>query len=168
DFSKIEKGKKIYRPQPTSLPEVIKAAARAMEYPLSQHGFKLSVELDEDLPPVSVDRDALEQAVLNLLHNAMKYSGNSQEIELRLRKSSNLALIQVIDRGVGIAPQEQKKIFEKFYRVSSQENDRLPGTGLGLSLVHHIVTAHGGRIEVESAPGKGSTFSILLPLEKGE
>ncbi|MFZ2053822.1 MAG: HAMP domain-containing sensor histidine kinase [Candidatus Aminicenantales bacterium] len=168
DFSKIEKGKKIYRPQPASLPEVIKAAARAMEYPLSQHGFKLNVELDEDLPAVSVDRDALEQAVLNLLHNAMKYSGDSREIELRLRKSGNLALIQVIDRGVGIAPQEQKKIFEKFYRVPSQENERLPGTGLGLSLVHHIVTAHGGRVEVESAPGKGSTFSIFLTLEKGE
>ncbi len=168
DFSKIEKGKKIYRPQPASLPEVLKAAARAMEYPLSQHGFKLRVEMDEGLPAVSIDQDALEQAVLNLLHNAMKYSGDSREIDLRLRRSGNLALIQVADRGVGIAPQEQKKIFEKFYRVPSQENERLPGTGLGLSLVHHIVTAHGGRVEVESAPGEGSTFSILLPLEEGE
>ncbi|MGB7294908.1 MAG: HAMP domain-containing sensor histidine kinase [Candidatus Aminicenantales bacterium] len=168
DFSKIEKGKKIYRPQPASLPEVIKAAARAMEYPLSQQGFKLNVELDEELPAVSIDRDAIEQAVLNLLHNAMKYSGDSREIDLRLGRSGRLALIQVIDRGVGIAPQERKKIFEKFYRVPSQENERLPGTGLGLSLVHHIVAAHGGRVEVESAPGKGSTFSIFLPLEKDE
>jgi signal transduction histidine kinase len=168
DFSKIEKGKKIYRPQPASLPEVIEAAARAMEYPLSQHGFKLNVEVEESLPAVSVDRDALEQAVLNLLHNAMKYSGDSREIDLRLRRSGKLAAIQVIDRGVGIEPHEQKKIFEKFYRVPSQENERLPGTGLGLSLVHHIVTAHGGRVEVESAPGRGSTFSIFLPLEQGE
>jgi signal transduction histidine kinase len=168
DFSKIEKGKKIYRPQPASLSEVIKAAARAMEYPLSQHGFKLNVEVEEGLPPARVDRDALEQAVLNLLHNAMKYSGDSREIDLRLRRSGNLAMIRVIDRGIGIAPQEQKKIFEKFYRVSSQENERLPGTGLGLSLVHHIVKAHGGRVEVESAPGKGSAFSIFLPLEKTE
>jgi signal transduction histidine kinase len=167
DFSKIEKGKKTYRPLPASLPEVIGAAARAMEYPLSQQGFKLNVEVEEDLPDVCVDRDALEQAVLNLLHNAMKYSGDSREIDLRLRKSGRLAVIQVIDRGVGIAAQERKKIFEKFYRVPSAENDRLPGTGLGLSLVKHIVAAHGGRVEVESAPGKGSTFSIFLPLEKG-
>lgn len=168
DFSKIEKGKKIYRPQPASLPEVVKAAARAMEYPLSQQGFKLNVALDENLPAVSADRDAVEQAVLNLLHNAMKYSGDSREIDLRLRRSGRLAMIQVVDRGVGIAPQERKKIFEKFYRVPSQENERLPGTGLGLSLVHHIVAAHQGRVEVESMPGKGSTFSIFLPLEKGE
>lgn len=167
DFSKIEKGKKSYRRQPASLPEVIKAAARAMGYPLSQQGFKLNVEIEEDLPDVYVDRDALEQAVLNLLHNAMKYSGDSREIDLRLRKSERKAVIQVIDRGVGIAPQEQKKIFEKFYRVPSPENERLPGTGLGLSLVNHIVAAHGGRIEIESAPGKGSAFSIFLPLEKG-
>jgi signal transduction histidine kinase len=167
DFSKIEKGKKTYRPLPASLPEVIRAAARAMEYPLSQQGFKLNVEVEEDLPDVCVDRDALEQAVLNLLHNAMKYSGDSREIDLRLRKSDKLAVIQVIDRGVGIAAQEHKKIFEKFYRVPSAENERLPGTGLGLSLVNHIVAAHGGRIEVESTPGRGSAFSIFLPLEKG-
>jgi len=168
DFSKIEKGKKIYRPQPASLPEVIKAAARAMDYPLSQHGFKLKVEVEDGLPAVPVDRDALEQAILNLLHNAMKYSGNSREIELRLRRHGNLAIIQVIDCGIGIETQEQKKIFDKFYRVPSQENERLPGTGLGLSLVNHIVRAHGGRVEVESSPGKGSTFSIFLPLEKSE
>jgi signal transduction histidine kinase len=168
DFSKIEKGKKTYRPLPASLSEVIRAAARAMEYPLSQQGFKLNVEIEEDLPDLYVDRDALEQAILNLLHNAMKYSGDSREIDLRLRKSDRLAVIQVIDRGVGISAQEQKKIFEKFYRVPSPENERLPGTGLGLSLVNHIVAAHGGRIEVESTPGKGSTFSIFLPLEKGE
>jgi two-component system phosphate regulon sensor histidine kinase PhoR len=97
----------------------------------------------------------------------MKYSGDSREIDLRLKKGDKMAVIQIIDKGVGIAAQEQKKIFEKFYRVPSAENERLPGTGLGLSLVSHIVAAHGGRIEVDSSPGKGSTFSIFLPLEKG-
>ena len=166
DFSKIEEGKRIYRPEPASLTEIIQTAARAMEYPLSQQGFKLHVQVEKGFADARVDRDAIEQAVLNLLHNAMKYSGLSRDIDLRLQKKDSHALIQVIDRGVGIDPKEKERIFEKFYRVSSEENKRLPGTGLGLTLVSHIVKAHGGRIEVESEPGQGSTFSIYLPLEK--
>lgn len=166
DFSKIEQGKRVYRPETASLSEIIQTAARAMEYPLSQQGFKLHVQADEGLPEVRVDRDAIEQAILNLLHNAMKYSGESREIELRLQRKDDYALIQVVDRGIGIDPREKERIFEKFYRIPSEENKRLPGTGFGLTLVSHIVKSHGGRIEVESAPGKGSTFSIYLPLEK--
>ncbi len=166
DFSKIEQGKRIYRPETASLSEIIQGAARAMEYPLSKQGFKLHVQADEGLPEVRVDRDAIEQAILNLLHNAMKYSGESREIELRLQRKDGHALIQVVDRGVGIDPREKERIFEKFYRIPSEENKRLPGTGLGLALVSHIVKAHRGYIEVESTPGKGSTFSIYLPLEK--
>jgi hypothetical protein len=165
DFSKIEQGKRIYRPGPASLSEIIQAAARAMEYPLSQQGFKLNVQTEEELPEIWLDRDALEQAILNLLHNAMKYSGESRDIDLRLHRRENEAVIQVIDRGVGIDPGEKERIFEKFYRVPSEENKRLPGTGLGLALVSHIIKAHGGHIEVEGAPGKGSTFSLYLPLE---
>jgi signal transduction histidine kinase len=165
DFSKIEQGKRIYRPEPSSLSEIIQASARAMTYPLSQQGFELNVHVEEGLPDVRVDKDALEQAILNLLNNAMKYSGESHEIGLRLQRKDDQALIQVTDRGVGIDPREQKRIFEKFYRVPMPENERVVGTGLGLTLVSHIVKAHGGNIEVESAPGKGSTFSIYLPLE---
>ena len=165
DFSKIEQGKRIYRPELTPLDEIIKAAARAMEYPLSQKGFKLNVRTEEGLPDVRVDKDALEQAILNLLHNAMKYSGESREIDLLLQKKDDQAMIQVIDRGIGIDSQEQYRIFEKFYRIPSRENERIVGTGLGLTLVVHIVKAHGGNMKVESTPGKGSTFSIYLPLE---
>jgi signal transduction histidine kinase len=164
DFSKIEQGQRIYRLEPTSLSEVIQASARAMKYPLSQKGFELNVHAEEGLPDVRVDKDALEQAILNLLNNAMKYSGESHEISLRLQRKDDNALIQVIDRGVGIDLRQQKRIFEKFYRVPMPENERIVGTGLGLTLVSHIAKAHGGNIEVESAPGKGSTFSIYLPL----
>jgi signal transduction histidine kinase/tetratricopeptide (TPR) repeat protein len=166
DFSKIEQGKRIYKRELTSLSEIIQASARAMKYPLSQQGFELNVYVEEGLPDVRVDKDALEQAILNLLNNAMKYSGESREIGLWLQRKDDQALIQVIDRGVGIDPREQKRIFEKFYRVPMPENERIVGTGLGLTLVSHIVKAHGGSIELESAPGKGSTFSIYLPLEK--
>jgi signal transduction histidine kinase len=165
DFSKIEQGKRTYRPELASLYEIIQAAARAIEYPLNQKGFQLNLQTTKGLPEVRVDRDAIEQAVLNLLHNAMKYSGESRDIELRLQRKDNQALIQVIDRGIGIDPQEQYRIFEKFYRVPTKENKRIMGTGLGLTLVSHIVKAHGGHIEVKSTPGKGSTFSLYLPLE---
>lgn len=165
DFSKIEQGNRLYRPEPASLYEIVEAAARAMEYPLSQQGFRLDVKTEKGLPKLRVDRDAMEQALLNLLHNAMKYSGESREIGLCLKKEDGHASIQVSDKGIGIDPQEQKRIFEKFYRVPSPENERIVGTGLGLALVSHIVEAHGGRLELGSERGRGSTFSIHLPLE---
>jgi len=166
DFSKIEKGNRAYKMEPSSLPEIIRTAARAMEYPLSQQDFKLFVQIEEEIPDIRMDGDAIEQALLNLLSNAMKYSGDSRDIELKLEKFENQAVIQVIDRGIGIDPREQKKIFDKFYRILSPENERMAGTGLGLSLVSHIVEAHGGRLEIESTMGKGSNFSIFLPLER--
>jgi signal transduction histidine kinase len=167
DFSTIEQGKRIYHPAPASLADIVRTAARAMEYPLKQQGFELDVKVDEGLPQVCVDQDAIEQAVLNLLSNAMKYSGDSRRIDLKTRREGDSAVIQVVDWGVGIEPKDQGRLFEKFYRVPTRENRSLPGTGLGLSLVAHIAKAHGGSVSVESAPGKGSTFSILLPLENG-
>ena len=167
DFSRIERGKKMYQLRPASLENVVGAAARAVQHPLAQLGFNLRVEVDNDLPPVRADADALEQAVLNLLSNAMKYSGESRAIDLRLRRDDGRAVIEVTDYGVGIAPEEQQRIFEKFHRVPSKENELVPGTGLGLTLVEHIAKAHEGEVTVRSAPGKGSTFSLRIPMENG-
>ena len=165
DFSKIEKGKRTYRREPACLSEIINAAVQATQYPLKQQDFHLNVHLEEELPDISVDRDAIGQAILNLLSNAMKYSGESRRIDLRVQKRAGHAVIEVTDRGIGIDPVQQKRIFEKFYRVPSEQNQRIPGTGLGLALVFHIVKAHDGHVEVRSVLGKGSTFSIHLPLE---
>jgi tetratricopeptide (TPR) repeat protein len=165
DFSKIEKGKRTYRKEPASLSEVAHAAARAMQYTFAQQDFRLSVDVEDDLPDIPVDRDAIEQAILNLLSNAMKYSGESRVIGLRVRQGPEHALIEVSDEGIGIDPAQQQRIFEKFYRMPGEGNERIPGTGLGLALVFHIVQAHGGHVEVQSQPGEGSTFSIHLPLE---
>jgi signal transduction histidine kinase len=164
DFSKIEQGKKLYRLEPHSLGAIVRAAAKAMQYPLSQQGFELRVSIDDRLPPVSADADAVEQAILNLLSNAMKYSGQSRTIDLMARRDGDRAVVAVTDRGVGIAPHEQRRIFEKFYRIEGPDRDRTPGTGLGLTLVEHVARAHGGAVHVESVPGEGSTFSIVLPL----
>jgi signal transduction histidine kinase len=166
DFSKIEQSQKTYARESVDLADVVRAAARAMAYPMTQHGFTLHLDIDERLPAVEGDRDAIEQAILNLLTNAMKYSGAGRGVELRLTRDRANAVIAVQDHGIGIARHEQGRIFEKFYRVPTPENQRIPGTGLGLTLVDHIVRAHHGSIDVESAPGQGSTFSIRLPIAR--
>jgi signal transduction histidine kinase len=167
DLSKIERGQKQYRLKATTLGDVVERCARMLEFPLAQHGFRLHVETADALPRVAADEDAVEQAVLNLLTNAMKYSGESRDIDLRLRRVNGEAIIDVKDRGVGIPAMHKAHVIEKFYRVPSAENAGIPGAGLGLTLVEHIVTAHGGRLEIESEVGRGSTFSIHLPLEPG-
>lgn len=168
DFSKIEQGRKTYHRQPCSLPAVVRSAAQAMTYPLSQQGFELRLAIAQDLPRVAADADAIEQAILNLLSNAMKYSGQGREIGLRLDRQNGDAVISVTDMGLGIPSDEHARIFEKFYRVAGRERQLIPGTGLGLTLVAHVVEAHGGRVTVRSAPGDGSTFSIVLPLCQSE
>jgi len=165
DFSKIEQGTRTYRFETTLLEDIIHAAKKAMAFPMNQKGFSLQVEVEKGIPPILADRDALEQAVLNLLHNAMKYSGESREILLMLRRNGNMACIDVIDHGVGILEENRGKIFGKFFRVPGIENQKIPGTGLGLTIVSHIAKSHGGKVEVFSHSGEGSTFSIILPLE---
>ena len=104
--------------------------------------------------------------MLNLIANAIKYSGDRREIELAAHAEDDAVVIDVRDYGVGIAPEHSQLIFERFYRVPSPENRHVPGAGLGLTLVAHIVAAHGGRVMVESAPGEGTVFSLRLPLER--
>ena len=166
DFSRIEQGRKIYRLQSTCLTDVVRSAARTMQYPLSQLGFTLNISIDDGVPPLQADADALEQALLNLLANAMKYSGDARQIEMRLGRNANEAFIDVIDHGLGISREEQTRIFEKFYRVRSAETDRIAGTGLGLTLALHVVEAHKGRLEVSSDVGRGSVFSVRIPLQE--
>jgi len=168
DFGKIERGKKTYRFQPCRLQEVVEDAARAAQYPLQQAGFALEIAAEPDLPQVRADSDALQQAILNLLINAMKYSGDSRRIVLRLDRENGHARIHVVDEGVGIAPEEQGRIFESFYRAPTAENMQIPGTGLGLTIVAHIAKAHGGDVDVASSLGHGSSFTIRLPIMEKE
>jgi signal transduction histidine kinase len=165
DFSKIEQGTRTYRFEATSLDKVIHAAEEAMAFPMDQKGFDLQVEIEGEIPEIQADRDALEQTVLNLLHNAMKYSGESREIQLKLHRNGNMVQVDVTDHGIGIVEEDRDRIFGKFFRVSGIENQKIPGTGLGLTIVSHIAESHGGRVEVKSQPGEGSTFSLILPVE---
>ena len=142
---------KRYRRDPVELADVVDRTVRAIGYPLARGGFTLNVDVDDRPPRVQGDADALEQALLNLLSNAMKYSGESREIDLRLFVPNGAAVIEVGDRGVGIPTAVQERLTEKFYRVPTAENERIPGTGLGLALVQHAVEAHGGHLTIQSA-----------------
>ncbi len=164
DFAKIEQGARIYHRQPVRLEEVVEESARVIGYPLKQSGFTLDLAVERTLPPIEADRDALLQAILNLLTNAMKYSGKSRRIGLELRREGANALIAVTDCGVGIAPEEHARIFDRFYRAPASQSQYIPGAGLGLTLVAHIAKAHGGDVAVRSSPGAGSTFTIRLPI----
>jgi signal transduction histidine kinase len=165
DLSRIEQGRKTYRMQTTRLGAVVRSAAKTMEYPLSQLGFKLTISSDDTEPTLIADADALEQAILNLIGNAVKYSGQARHIEMRMGTGASEAFVDVVDHGIGIPSEEQARIFEKFHRVQSAETEGIAGTGLGLALALHVVEAHNGRIDVVSAPGRGSTFSVRIPLQ---
>jgi signal transduction histidine kinase len=167
DFSKIESGAKTYELEPVRPDLLMRDTLRTLEVSLRHKGFKLSYEPPEEaLPPITVDRDAITQAIANLVDNAVKYSGDSTEIAVALRRTRDEVLISVRDHGIGISPEEQKKIFERFHRVSTGLVHNVKGSGLGLSIVSHIARAHGGDVTVESQLARGSTFTIRLPLDR--
>lgn len=167
DFSRIESGKKEYNFEPADARELIADAIEACKGRANQGGHTISfIQPETAVPPVSVDFEAMSLALTNLLDNAMKYSGEAKEIEMRLERKDGFVQMAVTDHGIGIPREEQKKIFEKFYRVSTGLVHDVKGSGLGLSIVEHIVEAHNGKITVESETGKGSTFTIHLPAEQ--
>ena len=127
-------------------------------------GFEIESKMPEEPVMILIDKDAISQAFLNLLSNAVKYSEERKHIRVEIVRETNSVLISVTDQGVGIARDELKKIFDKFYRVPNDMVKKPRGSGLGLTLTRHIVEAHSGNIEVDSEPGRGSRFSIRLPL----
>jgi hypothetical protein len=157
-MSKIEQGRKLYHPRPQPLAPVLRTAVRTIDYPLRQQGFSLRVDIDDALPDALIDGDALEQAVLNLIGNAIKYSGTGREIGVVLVREGDWAVIRVVDGGVGIPPGDRERIFEKYYRVPSPQNSEVPGTGLGLTLVSILPgsTGAGSRSIARRAAGARS------------
>jgi signal transduction histidine kinase len=163
DFSKIEAGRKEYKLSPADVGAVVSELLDTYSHQIRDQGFEMTIELARGLPPVEIDTGAISRAVLNLLDNAVKYSSPVKRIAVRVGKREHAVAIEIADCGIGISRADQKRIFEKFYRAGSELVHDTKGSGLGLSLVQHIVEAHRGTINVESAPGKGSIFTILLP-----
>jgi len=166
DFSKIEAGRKEYRFVSSDVAEIVETVLRTYEYQLRDAGFEVSTRIDQGLPMVAIDAEAISQAVVNLLNNATKYSEDAKKIEVAVAARDSHIAIEVADHGIGILRSEQQKIFEKFYRVSTTLVHNTKGSGLGLALVKHVVEAHGGRVLVDSELGRGSRFTILIPIPK--
>jgi signal transduction histidine kinase len=169
DFASIESGRKTYRFERSDVREVVCETLKTFGVRLQQDGFNLHLDgADTPLPPVRLDPGAIAQSLSNLLDNAVKYSGDDKNIHVVLRRDGDFVVISVQDHGVGIPRDEQQKIFDRFHRVSTGLVHDVKGSGLGLSIVRHIVEAHRGKVSVESRPGEGSTFSIHLPIEPPE
>ena len=164
DFSRMDSGVKEYCFEETDLVKVVRSSLEAYKFHIRENGFEIESELPDEAMMLKIDKDAISQSLLNLLSNAVKYSDKRKYIKVEVGMNSSAALISVVDHGVGIAKEELKKIFEKFYRVPAARGEEKRGSGLGLTLVKHIIEAHGGTIEVESEVGEGSKFTIKIPL----
>ena len=161
DWSRLEAGRTSLELERTEVPALLDRIGQA--YRAQQLPASYQTELDPQLPPVNVDRDAMAQVVLNLLHNAVKYTGEDKRIRVRARRAGRNVAIEVEDNGPGVRPHERKRIFERFYRADDLLSRQTEGTGLGLAIAKKIVELHGGRIELDSRVGQGSTFRVLLP-----
>src|SRR5262249_10264847 len=157
---RIEGGRRTYRMARAPVEPLVHQVIDAFAYPLREQGFKVEVHVDPDLPDVSVDSAAVEQALANLVDNAIKYSADRRAVGGGGRGLEGGVAIAGADEGIGIPRDEQARIFEKFYRVGRSETQGRRGSGVGLALVRHVALAHGGRITVDSEPGAGSRFTL--------
>ncbi len=163
DWARLEGGRQRYRKERLSARAIVDASLEAFRAQRLEAQVELSCQVPESLPPLEGDREALAGALLNLLHNAYKYSGAEKRIEIRAGTRNGGVDIEVEDHGVGIAKRDRKKVFERFYRVDNLLTRQTAGSGLGLSISRRIVEAHGGKLLLRSELGKGSTFTMHLP-----
>jgi len=165
DITRLEAGARPLRKTTLRVDTLVERVLLLLGPLASSHSIPLTTEFDKDLPVVIADPDLLAQAVTNVIANAIKYSPPSEEIRVSVRTDGSDLVIEVADKGYGIASEDVERIFEKFYRVPRVESADEPGTGLGLAFVREIMDSHGGYVTVESEVGVGSTFTLRLPVE---
>ena len=166
-FSRLEAGKNDYNFENADLNTIVDEVLLSFDFHLTEKKFMVNT-IKNDLPRISMDKEAIETSVFNLIDNAIKYSGESRKIDVTTGIDDKNVFVSVKDYGIGIAGVNQKRVYEKFYRVESASVHTTKGSGLGLNLVRSIVGDHQGRIELESEKGAGSTFTIYLPIERSK
>lgn len=165
-FSQIENNKRKYVLKTTNLNTVIEDATLALRNTFESKGFRYAFIANKPIPEIKIDRDAVSDAFINLIDNAIKYSEEKKEITIRTGKNEKYVYVEVEDHGIGISTQNQRYIFDKFFRVTEKDlANKVKGSGLGLAIVKHIMDAHKGEIKVTSNTGSGSTFRLLFPIK---
>ncbi len=162
-FSRIERNKYAFDFNETPAASIAESTAGAVRERFQPPGCRFEVNIAPNLPSVMADADAMVTALLNLLENAWKYSGEDKQITLAASAVDGSVCFAVRDNGIGLSPRDTKRIFKRFYQVDQRLSRSGGGCGLGLSIVKFVVEAHRGNIQVESEPGRGSTFTITLP-----
>jgi signal transduction histidine kinase len=163
-FSRMERNKRAFEFTSVNVADAVRAAVAAVRERFSSPESRLDVDLPADLPLVRADRDALVTVLLNLLDNAWKYSGDDKAVKVRAFADDSGVFVEVADNGVGMSRRAVSRIFDKFYQVDQTLSRKAGGCGLGLAIVKFILDAHGGSIDVKSQTGKGSTFTVRLPI----
>jgi two-component system phosphate regulon sensor histidine kinase PhoR len=165
DWGRMESGRRVYDMQTASIKAMVEDAVNAYEPLRERRQVTLDLRVQPTLGEMTCDAGAVKDAVINLLSNAYKYGGEPPVIRVWVRETGGRVLFSVTDNGQGIDRREHKRIFEKFYRIDDRLSREREGSGLGLAIVAHVVRAHGGTILVDSALGRGSTFTLIFPRE---
>jgi len=167
DFSKMEAGMKEYKFEETDIAELTKDVASHFQEQVDRKEFSItSSEISNQMPKVLADREAISRVLFNLLDNALKYSNIIRGVFLRAWADGESVFLEVQDEGIGISKQDQKKIYKKFYRTDEARESNVKGSGIGLTLVAHIIKAHGGEVLLESDVGKGTKVTVRLPVKR--
>jgi two-component system phosphate regulon sensor histidine kinase PhoR len=168
DWGRMESGRREFIMRETDVRAIVETAIAAFEPARERRSIAFDVHVPTETPLVYADRGAVSDALFNLLMNAYKYGGDPAEISVQVEAQASSVRISVRDNGPGIEKVEHKRIFQKFYRADDRLSRQREGSGLGLAIVKHVMKAHRGRVELSSSPGKGSIFSLVLPLARQE
>lgn len=167
DFASLIRGIEHKHFEKTNISQLVSKVLEAYRHEILKEGFELNVDADPDLPDIYADPNAITMAFLNLLDNSRKYSKEHKRIDVKILRDNGFAVLSVTDQGVGIPEYERHRIFERFYRGNDPSVRKVRGSGIGLSITKHVAEMHGGEILVQSEPGKGSTFTLRIPMREG-